>query len=1184
MLKWQHCTLIVFVLAFATNSIAHDHRHYEFIPNKGQENSSVNYTVKLKGGKMYVGNTFLLYHFMDNSAIADAHSGKNISDPKIKGHAYQMNWVNANKPYYLESKKTSHYYNYFKGNDKSKWKGEIYAYEALNMRDLYPGISVKFETNSDEKLKYTYTVAPGSSPFQIIQQYVGLDGIKIGKNGNLLLTTNVGIQQEMAPVAWQLISGGTEKKLVECRYKLIDNKVTFEFPKGYDSSRELIIDPVLIFGSSSGSFADNFGMTATYDNSGHLYSGGTCFDIGFPTTVGAWDAIPGPDGSTYGVTDVVLTKYAPDGTFLVWSTYLGGGSATAGTETVHSLIVNDNDELTCFGATSSTDFPTTAGAFSNTHSGGSTIQFYFNGVYFTGTGTDIYVTKFNAAGSGLIGSTYVGGSSNDGVNYKVTSGTYSSAAAYDSLTSNYGDQFRGEIMQDAANNIYITSTTRSSDFPTVNAFQAVKNGGSDAVVFKLNSTLTTMQFSTYLGGAELDAGYSVKLDLSGNIFVTGGTTSSDFPTTAGTVYPAYNGGKADGFITKLASTGSTVLASSYIGTSLYDQSMFVEVDKNDMVYLYGNTKGTGIWPISATYSNPNSGQFIVRLDNNLTAYDFSTLFGNGTGNVNISPSAFLVDVCGNIYISGWGNNILLSAPLTGMPTTAGAFQPTSGDGFNFYLSVFQRNMGGLLYATYFGGPLSHEHVDGGTSRFDKYGIMYQSVCAGCGGNDDFPTTPGAWSEVNNSTNCNNGVFKFDFEIAPVADFATDLFEGCNPLTINFTNSSPADLEYLWDFGNGDTTSVIFNPTVTYTDTGTYTVFLITEDSICGLIDTAVKIIHVYPSVVVSANNDTAMCAGTNLNFIANGQGTSASFVWSSSSTFADTLNSPLTDSTLTAVITGDTVFYVQTFNQFCNDVDTVSIDIQYLDPEITSAVTSCAGDSISLIATNSFPETYSIDWSPDSQILSGDGTPIIIVNPPLPVTYTVLFTSALGCTATQSYFVDTSSVGLAGISASATPSVISAGESTNLIAIPSTGYTYSWSPVDFLSDPTIYNPIATPPVTTTYIVTIASGGCIRSDTVTIIVKEFECGDPYIYVPNAFTPNADGNNDVLYVRGRNVTEVYFAVFERWGEKVFETKEMNFGWDGKVNGRDADPAVFDYYLKVKCLDGQEFFQKGNITLIR
>lgn len=1008
------------VLGFAQVKVPHvhdEHRNYIFIPNEGQDESQVKYSAFINGGKLFFEDHSLLFHFVDFSSIQRAHLMKEVNDGRISGHAYRMNWVGSSVPVMNGENKTREYYNFFRGNDESKWASEVYGYHSLSLNDLYPGIDVRFYTSENEQMKYDYIVHAGANASLIQWNYEGVETPSLTKEGSVLIKTSLGSVTEMRPYAYQMVKG--KKKKVDCNYVIRNGIVWFEFPAGYDKKIELIIDPVLIFGSSSGSTADNFGMTATYDNAGHLYTGGTAYGPGYPTTTGAWDTIANTNG-TPNITDVVLTKYEPNGTYLVYSTYLGGGTFTQGTETVHSLIVNDNDELMCFGVTSSTDFPTTSGAYDNTHDGGTNIQFQFNGVNFSG-GTDLWVAKFNSTGTNLIGSTFIGGSANDGVNYKVTSGNYNSVAAYDSLTSNYGDQFRGEIMIDENDNIYIASTTRSTDFPTVGAFQSLFGGQSDAVIFKFNPTLTNLMFSSYLGGDELDAGYSVKVDGSGNIYVSGGTASANFPSTAGVLSTVYNGGKCDGYITKISPAGA-ILSSTFIGTASYDQVFFVEVDRFDDVYIYGQTLGTSTYPVvNVAYSNPNSGQFITKLNNNLTGIIYSTLFGNGNGNINLSPSAFLVDVCGNVYISGWGANILQAIPLNGMPTTANAFQASNGDGFNFYLAVFERNMGSLLYGTYFGGPQSQEHVDGGTSRFDKYGIVYQSVCAGCGagGNDDFPTTPGAWSNTNNSNNCNNGVFKFDFEIAPKANFTTNFLSGCAPLTIQFTNTSTAGLPYLWDFGNGDTTSLIFNPSKTYNAPGNYQVFLIVEDSICGLKDTAELIITVYPSISITATAD---------------------------------------------------------------------------------------------------------DY------------------------------------------------------------IIANGETTVLHANPS-GYSYLWVPSITLNNPTLQNPTASPQVTTTYAVTATdTNGCIRSDSVTIVVTEFVCEDPFVFVPNAFTPNNDGANDVLLVRGQFITELYFAVFDRWGEKVFETTDQAKGWDGTFKGKDADPAVFDYYLKAVCLGGEEYFKKGNITLIR
>jgi hypothetical protein len=186
-----------------------------------------------------------------------------------------------------------------------------------------------------------------------------------------------------------------------------------------------------------------------------------------------------------------------------------------------------------------------------------------------------------------------------------------------------------------------------------------------------------------------------------------------------------------------------------------------------------------------------------------------------------------------------------------MPVTPGAFQTTSPNGYDFYLMSLSANMSSLLYGSYFGGNMSTEHVDGGTSRFDKKGIMYQSVCAGCGGNDDFPVTPGAWPNTpgnpNHAGNCNNGVFKFDFQPNISASFITpNPTEGCAPLTVNFYNTSVGYTSYSWYFGPGDTTSTVLNPIRTFTAPGIYTVTLVVKDATtCNGKDSSVANITVY---------------------------------------------------------------------------------------------------------------------------------------------------------------------------------------------------------------------------------------------------------------------------------------------------------------------------------------------------
>ena len=220
-------------------------------------------------------------------------------------------------------------------------------------------------------------------------------------------------------------------------------------------------------------------MTATYGYDGSLFAGGTAFNIGYPTTLGAYDTtFSGVPAS--GITDVVITRYDSTGTNLIYSTYIGGVQA----ETVHSIIANKNNELYLYGVTSSLDFPVDPAAYDTTFNGGIPLNFPNNGTTFN-NGTDIYVAKLNALGTNLLSSTFIGGSANDGINHKAFL-TGNASLDYDSLMNNYGDQYRGEIMLDSVGNCYITTSTKSSDFPTVNAFDNILDGTK--MLSFLNST------------------------------------------------------------------------------------------------------------------------------------------------------------------------------------------------------------------------------------------------------------------------------------------------------------------------------------------------------------------------------------------------------------------------------------------------------------------------------------------------------------------------------------------------------------------------------------------------------------------------------------------------------------------------------------------------------------------------
>ncbi|NRA11838.1 MAG: hypothetical protein HRT57_07785, partial [Crocinitomicaceae bacterium] len=922
--------LLLFAILFMTEmswsqQVEHQHSiHHAFIENKGQWDDQILFKSKFAGGNLWVQQKKMVFHIQDFSATQGLHANfkKQRNVLKNRQTVLHLNFEGANDITTIEkSQATSNYYNYFKGNDESKWVSEVRGYGEAVLYELYDGIDFKL-IEKEEQLKYEFHVKPGIDPKLIQLNYAGQTGIKITKKGDLVVSTILGDIIEEKPYAYQIVNGNIRS--VECSFQLEGNKVSFLLGE-FNPNATLVIDPVLIFATYAGSATDNFGMTATYGYDGTAYSGGTIYGNDYPTPDGsAFDVtsnftVPNnggaPGSGGYGVTDVFISKYSADGTDMIWTSFIGGGDDVQGTETVHSLICDQDNNLYFFGATSSLDFPI-QGGYQSVHAGGTDLaNFYQNGVYYKTEGTDLYVAKLSANGQALMGSTFFGGSLNDGVNYKDNmpvngaNGTYYVASQYDSLTSNYGDQFRGEIMLDAQGNCMVASCTKSSDFPTLNPFQNANAGMQDGVIFQLNNDLSGLQWSSYFGGSNNDACYSVKIDSSYNIVFTGGTSSNDLSNTGSGWQTSYNGGTADGFVMKLSPDGSTITNGSYIGTPNYDQAYFVEIDRANNVYLLGQSSG-GQFPVfNSAFVNPNSSQFVMKLDSTLSILSNSTTFGSGGAIPDISPSAFLVDICGNIYISGWGASIIQSVnQLSGMPVTSDAYQSVPPNGFDFYLLVIERDFADTLYGTYFGeGGTIGEHVDGGTSRFDKDGVVYQSVCGACGGGANIGgdvTTPGAWSLTDLGPNCNNLVFKFDFELIPVADFTIDDNFGCLPFTVEFENNSTDSDSYLWDFGNGDTTSVIFEPVVTFDTAGVYMVFLYVTDSICLLTDTAEITITVTDSLSLSTIPDQELCITTLIDFIAYTSDAATSFIWSSNINFTDTLNTDITDSVWTHTPSG----------------------------------------------------------------------------------------------------------------------------------------------------------------------------------------------------------------------------------------------------------------------------------------
>jgi len=795
-----------------------------FIENKGQYPKQVISKTNLPSGALFIEGAKLTYAFYDGKQLANIHDGLTTSN-RVDAHAYSVSFLNANSDIATILEGESQFFeNYYLG-DKSIWASGVKSYRKQLQKNIYEGIDLHFYVNED-KLKYELHLAKNSNEKAIKLRYDGASNLTID-NGNLRVKTSVNSTLEYQPYAYQIIND-IEVEVV-CNYRLKRNILFFEFPNDYNRNYPLVIDPILEFSTYSGSTSDNFGYTATYDNFGFLYSGSTSFGVGYPTTLGVYQL---NYANAAGGTDVAITKYDTSGTTRIYSTYLGGEKD----ELPHSMIVNSANELFIFGTTGSADFPTTSSAYDSTFNGGPAFSPSGIGVSFP-NGSDIFVSRLSTDGGSLLASTFLGATDNDGLNTASR------------LKFNYADEVRGEIDIDKNNNIYIATCTQSGDFPIIAGFQNTNNGGQEGCIVKMDNQLTSIIWSSYLGGYGDDGIYSLALDKNDNIYVTGGTTSADFPITANAYQTLHQDSvMADAFISLINSEGTQLLSSSYYGTEEYDQSYFVEIGSTDAVYLFGQTKASASTLVqNATYFQSGAGQFIAVFTDDLSTVLRATVVGTGKGTPDISPTAFLVDVCDKIYLSGWGS-ATGGGPLStlNLPVTTPAFQTTT-DGNDFYLMVVDDALSSLVYATYFGGSQSAEHVDGGTSRFDKKGIIYQSVCAGCGGNSDFPIepNPGAVSVTNNSPNCNNGVFKFNFDFPMViADFNAD-WVGCDT-AVSFQNlsSSNSPIVYQWDFGDA-TTSVLEDPIHNYNQAGNYTVTLIaTAPGACNVSDTIRKQVYI----------------------------------------------------------------------------------------------------------------------------------------------------------------------------------------------------------------------------------------------------------------------------------------------------------------------------------------------------
>ncbi|MCX6316079.1 MAG: PKD domain-containing protein [Bacteroidetes bacterium] len=1192
----KHLILFLTLIIAFLQSGAQNNRNIEFIENKGQWDSRVQYMGEVSNGAVFIrsgGITMLQY-----DPVAYANTGKKLHDDpgsatdkngmpqQIPCHAWDIDFEGASlQAKLIPDKPLNTYNNYYIGNDPSRWAGNCRLFQGITMENVYPNIDARYYTDNG-MLKYDLIVKPGGDVSRIVLRYKGVDDLQV-KNKELTISTSVGEMKEGAPYTYQFGPAGKTK--INCRYSVKNNEVRFDV-KNYDPTSTLIIDPSIVFCTFAGSTVDNWGFTATYGPDGSLFGGGIVFGPGFPATVG-----PGFQSGTF---DMGIIKISADGASRVYATYIGG----SGLDQPHSLICDNQGQLIMAGRSNSTNYP------------------LVNNGALAGGQYDIVVTKFNANGNVLIGSRKIGGSNDDGVNISVT-------RALSSLQRNYGDDGRSEVNIDGAGNVYVASATSSTNFPvTAGAAQSTNRGLQDGVLLKFNPTLSTLNFASYFGGNGNDAAYVLSVNTNGNIYVAGGTESNNLlGNTAGTIGTSNRGG-VDGFVTIFNNTGTALLATTYIGTSGADQIFGIQFDQKGFPYIMGQTTGNWV-PINATYSNAGGKQFIGKMQPDLSAYVYTTMFGTGSAIPNISPVAFLVDRCENVYISGWGGpgfgNGFTSAGTSGLPVTPDAFKSTT-DGKDFYFFVLKRDAVSQLFGSFFGENNNinggNDHVDGGTSRFDRNGVIYQAVCANCkinGPHPNFPTTLGSWSpnnpaaNTNSGSECNLGMIKIAMNLAGVAAGVQSSINGaprdtagCAPLTVDFIDTVANGVSYEWYFnyvpGNPpDLVTTSPSSSHIYNAVGVYQVMLVAVDpTTCNIRDSSFMHIKVGDVQANLAAQATKVGACNSFTYRFDNLSTTlplfpfknTSFIWD----FGD--GSPRVTAGLASVnhtFPGPgnyTIWLILNDTVYCNNPDSVKIDLgvaENVDARFDTPLFGCVPYRVQLDNISIAGQTWLWNF--------GDGPP---------ATTSTQFEPTFTYTATGTYTITLiaynpntcNQTDTARITIRVLDKPVALFDFTPVTPVPNTPVTFNnFSSPDAVrfrwrfGDGDSLLTTSRAPVLHQYNATGTFTACLTAynaancdSTVCLPVRAVII--PLVDVPNAFTPLSNDVNSVVFVRGFGIAKMQFTIWNRWGQKVFETNNKLQGWDGKVKGVVQPMDVYAYTLSVEFSDGQKTTKKGDITLIR
>jgi uncharacterized protein (TIGR03437 family) len=550
--------------------------------------------------------------------------------------------------------------NYLIGNQPSGWFKNIPTYSRVRYRQLYKGVDVVYYVK-DGRLEYDLELARGADPGRIRLRVEGAQALRVDDTGDLVIATAGGELCQHRPIVYQESNGA--RRQVAGRYELRGTEVRFAVGK-YDRSQPLVIDPALTWATyllpTNSTNAEPSGVAL--DSAGNVYLTGTAY-------------------TTAGYDYCFVAKLNSSGTTAAYVTLIGG----SGGDSIASAIALDSaGNIYLAGATDSAYFPTTDPYYSY-------LSYY--PYEYPGYNADAFVMKFDNQATTLAFSNYFGGS------------------GYDSFNS---------LALDANDNVYLVGTTSSPDLEvSTGSAQTTLRGKSNAFVVAFSSAGVGI-YSTYLGGTGTDAGNAIAVDSSGDAFVTGSTTSSNFPV-AGTPLQSTLSGGSDAFVAKLGPPLGALIYSTYLGGSGNDEGLGIAVDKSGAVFITGDTASPN-FPVlggyQATYGGGASNAFVTRLAGSGSSLLYSTYLGGSGSDVGYSVA---IDSTGNAYVTG-------STTSTNFPTTSDAFQSSNHGTTNAFVTGLNPSGSGLLFSSYLGGS-GTATIPAGTTNYGDYGTAVAVNCA-----------------------------------------------------------------------------------------------------------------------------------------------------------------------------------------------------------------------------------------------------------------------------------------------------------------------------------------------------------------------------------------------------------------------------------------------------------------------